>query len=108
MCNNCSIKEKCTTNTTVGRAITRDGYEPYRESMREKIVTAEGKIIYGKRKCLVEPVFGQIKTRSGFSQFLLRGIEKVRLEWKITAIAHNLLKITSAIMKKELMIPTLG
>ena len=34
-------------------------------------------------------------------QFLLRGLEKVKLEWKIVATAHNLLKITAAIMRKE-------
>jgi len=73
--------------------------------MREKITTDKGKSIYGRRKCLVEPVFGQIKMRSGFGQFLLRGLEKVRLEWKIAAIAHNLLKITAAIIRKERIIP---
>ena len=76
--------------------------------MREKLNTAEGRLIYGKRKCLVEPVFGQIKTRNGFSQFLLRGLEKVRLEWKIAAIAHNLLKVIAAIMRKERILPALG
>lgn len=107
-CAACPLKEKCTTNVKLGRAITRTGYEEYRERMRAKINTAEGKAIYGKRKCLVEPVFGQIKTRNGFSQFLLRGLEKVKLEWKIVAISHNLLKITAAIMRKERMLPALG
>lgn len=107
-CNSCAQREKCTINTTVGRAITRDGYEDYRMRMRRKITTEEGRFIYGKRKCIVEPVFGQMKLRSGFSQFLLRGLEKAGLEWKITATAHNLLKITSAIIKKEQMLPALG
>lgn len=107
-CNHCGIRERCTPNTAIGRAISRDGYEGCRERMTEKIKTKEGRIIYGKRKCMVEPVFGQIKTRSGFSQFLLRGLEKVRLEWKIAAIAHNLLKLTAAIMRKERILPALG
>lgn len=107
-CAACPLREKCTTDIKLGRAITREGYEEYRERMREKINTAEGRAIYGKRKCLVEPVFGQIKTRNGFGQFLLRGLEKVKLEWKIVATAHNLLKITAAIMRKERMLPALG
>lgn len=107
-CTACPLREKCTTNIKLGRAITRDGYEEYRERMREKINTAEGRLIYGKRKCLVEPVFRQMKTRNGFGQFLLRGLEKVKLEWKIVATAHNLLKITSAIMRKERILPALG
>jgi len=76
--------------------------------MREKIASEEGKAIYGKRKCMVEPVIGQIKTRSGFWQFLLRGIQKVRIEWKIAATAHNLLKIVGAIMRKERLLPAFG
>lgn len=108
ICSPCPLREKCTTNIKLGRAITRDGYEDYRERMRAKINTAEGRAIYGKRKCLVEPVFGQIKIRNGFGQFLLRGLEKVRIEWKIVATAHNLLKITAAIMRKERILPALG
>lgn len=107
-CAACPQRQECTTDIRLGRAITRDGYEDYRERMREKLNTTKGRAIYGKRKCLVEPVFGQIKTRSGFGQFLLRGLEKVRFEWKIVATAHNLLKITAAIMRKERMLPALG
>jgi hypothetical protein len=49
-----------------------------------------------------------LSLRNGFSQFLLRGLEKVRLEWKIAAIAHNPLKITTAIMRKDRILPVLG
>lgn len=108
VCAKCYRREDCTTNNNLGRAITRDGYEAYRERMRAKIASEEGKAIYGKRKCMVEPVIGQIKTRSGFWQFLLRGIQKVRIEWKIAATAHNLLKIVGAIMRKERLLPSLG
>jgi Transposase DDE domain len=45
------------------------------------------------RKQLPEPVFGQIKQARGFRQFLLRGFEKVRAEWALICIAHNLLKL---------------
>jgi transposase len=103
VCAACPAQKQCTANTTIGRSISRDGYEEYREQMKEKIHSPEGKKIYGKRKCLVEPVFGQLKTRGSFVQFLLRGLEKVKIEWKITATAHNLLKIIGAIMKKEQM-----
>ena len=36
--------------------------------------------------------FGQIKQARGFRQFLLRGIEKVRGEWALICMTHNLLK----------------
>lgn len=47
--------------------------------MRKRLGTAKGKEIYGKRKILIEPVFGQMRVVEGFNQFLLRGIDKVRL-----------------------------
>ena len=44
----------------------------------------------------MEPVFGQIKGARGFRQFLLRGLEKVRDEWRLICTAHNLLKLAQA------------
>jgi hypothetical protein len=38
-------------------------------------------------------VFGQIKAARGFDRFLLRGIEKVRGEWALICLGHNLLKL---------------
>jgi Transposase DDE domain len=45
-----------------------------------------------RRKCMVEPVFGQIKRARGFRQFLLRGLHKVRGEWALICMTHNRLK----------------
>lgn len=105
VCVQCPKKGQCTEDKKLGRAISRDGYEGYRERMRAKLITDQGRVLYGKRKCIVEPVIGQIKTRGAFSQFLLRGIQKVRSEWKIGAIAHNLLKIAGAVIKGGRTIP---
>ncbi|MDP6558467.1 MAG: transposase, partial [Pirellulaceae bacterium] len=40
--------------------------------------------------------FGQIKKARGFFQFSLRGIEKMRGEWAIICLTHNLLKLFRA------------
>jgi hypothetical protein len=48
------------------------------------------------RKQVVEPVYGQIKEARGFRRFLLRGIEKVKVEWAMICTAHNLRKLTLA------------
>jgi len=47
------------------------------------------------RKQVVEPVFAQIKQTRCFRQFLLRGVEKVRVEWAVICTARNLLKLFS-------------
>jgi transposase len=62
------------------------------ERMERKLKTKVGAAVYAKRKCIVEPVFGQIKQARGFRQFLLRGLEKVRGEWALICMTHNLLK----------------
>ena len=42
---------------------------------------------------LIEPIFGQIKQVRGFRQFLLRGLEKMRGEWRLICLTHNLKKL---------------
>ena len=66
------------------------------ERMRRKLQTKMGRKIYARRKAIVEPVFGQIKQGRGFRQFLLRGIDKVRGEWALVCMTHNLLKLHRA------------
>ena len=62
---------------------------PWRVAMQEKLQTDEAKDKYRKRKQTVEPVFGIIKSVLGFTRFHLRGIENVKNEWKLIALAHN-------------------
>jgi len=61
--------------------------------MKRKLKTKAGKAVYAARKAIVEPVFGQIKQARGFRQFLLRGIDKVRGEWSLVCLTHNILKL---------------
>jgi transposase len=63
------------------------------DRMRRKLRTKKGKVCYGLRKELPEPVFGQIKQVRGFNHFLLRGLENVSSEWKVICTGHNLLKL---------------
>jgi transposase len=60
-----------------------------KKRMIHRLKTKEGKAKYKKRKETVEPVFGIIKSVLGFRQFLLRGIEKVNLEWDLVTLAYN-------------------
>ncbi len=64
-----------------------------KERMRAKLLTESGRAVYARRKAIIEPVFGQIKEVRGFRRFLLRGLAKVRGEWRLVCLTHNLLKI---------------
>src|ERR1700687_1027890 len=66
------------------------------DRMKRKLQTQVGKAVYAARKCVVEPVFGQIKQARGFRQFLLRGKEKVKGEWALLCLTHNILRLHAA------------
>jgi transposase len=89
-------------------AVARDKHHPRQNScprgplpktatridrMRRKLKTKIGRMVYARRKTIVEPVFGQIKHAQGFRQFLLRGLKKVQGEWALVCMAHNVLKV---------------
>ena len=59
------------------------------ETMRHVLLTRAGRALYAKRKCTVEPVIGIIKAILGFRQFSLRGLEHVKGEWNLVAMAWN-------------------
>ena len=66
------------------------------DRMKRKLQTKVGKAVYAARKCVVEPVFGQIKQARGFRQFLLRGKAKVKGEWALLCLTHNVLRLYAA------------
>ena len=72
-----------------------EGLTP-KERMARKLRTKQGRETYARRKGMIEPIFGQIKQGRGFRQFLLRGLAKMRGEWRLICLTHNLLKLFGA------------
>jgi transposase len=83
----------CTEAAPGTRAATPAPAATAKEKMAAKLRTPAGRALYARRKVIVEPVFGQIKGARGFRRFLLRGLAKVRSEWRLVCLTHNLLKI---------------
>ena len=67
--------------------------ESFTKKMIRKIDSYKGRIIYGFRIGIIEPVFGNIKSNLGLFRFTLRGRLKVGIQWKLFNIVHNLGKI---------------
>ena len=63
------------------------------ERMTRKLQTLKGRLVYAKRKQIVEPVFGQIKEARRFRRFSFRGLKSVSDEWDLLCLTHNLLKL---------------
>jgi hypothetical protein len=68
---------------------------PHSAAMDAKLKTPEGKAAYRKRKWIVEAPNGWIKSVLGFRQFSLRGLDKVKAEFKLVCLALNLRRMCS-------------
>jgi transposase len=60
------------------------------EAMAHRLNTTKGRGLYALRKQIPEPVFGIIKSVMGFRQFMLRGIDRARGEWRLVTMAWNI------------------
>ncbi len=67
-----------------------------RERMARRMRTKSGRADYARRKAIVEPVFGQMKTRQNAKHLRLRGLTGAKGEWALHAICHNLRKLANA------------
>lgn len=63
--------------------------------MRRRVDSKQGKVYYGHRMSVVEPVFGNIGTNKGLNRFSLRGKKKVNGQWKMFCLVHNIEKLTN-------------
>jgi transposase len=65
----------------------------YGRKMFRRMNTCRGQQHYRKRKWIVEPVFGWIKSATNFRNFSLRGSGNVRGEWNLVCFAANLRRL---------------
>jgi len=87
-CADCSLKDRCTTGER--RTINLDSRIPYRDTMRAKLKSEEGRETYMKRQGLIEPVHGDDQKNKGWIQHHLRGFKKAAAEFVLIRIATNL------------------
>ena len=82
----------------------KESYDEVSYNNLVKLLGEEGSEEYKKRMHTVEPPIGDMKFNSGYRHFLLRGINKVKGEFNIMCIAHNLKKIMRYLAKKGMSI----
>jgi len=95
-CADCPHHEACTKSKNGNRGIgINRRLEALKAEARANLMSEAG-VAMRKRRCIEpEAVFGRIKWCWGFKRFLLRGLEKVRTEWGILCMAHNLMKLAA-------------
>lgn len=98
-CPSCHVKEQCISKPMAQyRQIQIYENDMFKAQMRAKLHSPEGKQRYLKRLGTVEPVFAQLKHHLGFKQFLLRGLEKVKTEFRLLCTAYNIKKLCGVIV----------
>jgi hypothetical protein len=106
ICAGCSFRNKCRASKGDTATIYIDEGGIVLAIMAARMKKHSSREIYRKRKIIVEPVFGQIKT-GGFKRFSLRGLEKAAGEFSLVCAVSNFKKIVKK-MKKEISIAKRG
>lgn len=92
-CEDCPVRDKCTTAKQ--RTVAIEKREPLKVQMRQRLNTEQGKAMYKKRLHPVEAIFGHLKFNLGYTYFLLRGLKKVKAEFKLMCLSYNLRKLAT-------------
>lgn len=91
-CANCPLREKCTKNKS-GRQVKRYASDDDKDALRKKMADPEVRKRYGQRKAMVEPVFSHLRGRQGLNRFRRSGLQSVRVEFALHAMAYNLSRL---------------
>jgi transposase len=98
-CDDCSIRSRCTAGAF--RTVSRLENQAVLDRMAARLAKRPG--VLDRRRETVEHPFGTIKQWMHQGGFLMRGLEKVRAEFSLTALAYNLRRVLNLVGFTELM-----
>jgi transposase len=98
-CRDCPLRARCTDNQF--RTVSRLENEAVLDRMQERL--AKRPEVLNQRRETVEHPFGSIKQWMNQGAFLMRGLEKVRGEFSLTALAYNLRRVLNLVGFADLM-----
>jgi hypothetical protein len=99
-CHSCSLRSLCHKSKYNRRIAVSFRVNHYRKKARDLLDSEQGQFQRSRRPVEVEAVFGQLKNNRHFRRFMLRGLEKVHVEFGLVAMAHNLMKWQTQLLKK--------
>jgi len=103
-CRDCAIRSRCTNNSF--RSVSRMENEAVLDRMQVRL--AKRPEVLARRRETVEHPFGTIKQWMNQGAFLMRGLEKVRGEFSLTALAYNIRRVLNIVGFTELMTAVRG
>lgn len=98
-CGDCPHRDKCVKGKKPDadrRIYINRRLNELKEIAKSNLDSEKGLEMRSKRPVEVESAFGDIKGNFGVRRFLLRGLEKVKIEWGLYSIGHNMRKMAAA------------
>ena len=93
-CYGCPMHTKCTKGKRA-RTIFRNPNQNALDAVDARMRTDAGRLLYKKRKEIVEHPFGTTKCVWGYSNFTCRGIEKTTAEQSLVFLAYNFRRVVN-------------
>jgi len=94
-CSGCQLRERCHKSEEDRQIRISFRLKKFKEQARQNLFSEKGRELRSRRGIEVESVFGHIKHNRGFRRFMLRGLDKVNIEFGLLSIAHNMLKVAA-------------
>jgi len=100
-CQACPLREQCTTSKKSGRSVQRSEHEDLIIAHRAWMETAEAKAVYRLRGQTIEIVFADVKEHRGLRRFSGHGLDRVRTEFALEVLLHNLLVVHRSLRQRS-------
>ncbi len=100
-CQACPLRESCTTSKTGGRSVQRSEHDDLIVAHRAWMETAEAKAVYRLQGQTIEIVFADVKEHRGLRRFSGHGLDRVRTEFALEVLLHNLLAMQRSLQKRS-------
>ena len=98
-CSGCPVKSECTHGQGNRSIQFIPDLEDWKQTMSKRMSQGKGKRLSHNRGMAIESVFGLLKHNDGMRRLLMRGIPMVEVEVGLKALAHNLRKMRTDILK---------
>lgn len=100
-CHACPLGAQCTPSTQSGRSVQRSEHDDLIQAHRAWMETAEAKTGYRLRGQTIEIVFADVKEHRGLRRFSGHGLARVRTEFALEVLLHNLLVLHRSLGQKH-------
>lgn len=89
-CSGCPLASSCLHGKSKMRTVKRYSHDAAKDALRARMAEPDARRRYKKRQATIEPVHGEQKQLQGMRRFRRRGLDKVRIEYSLHCMAHNL------------------